>query len=112
MKREIIDYIQDIIESMNNALKFIDNMSKEEFIQDDKTIYAVIRAIEIIGEASKNIPEEVRVKHPDIPWKDMAGMRDKVIHEYFGVNIERVWLTVKDDIPRIKPLMQKVIEEI
>jgi len=52
------------------------------------------------------------VKHPDIPWKDMAGMRDKVIHEYFGVNIERVWLTVKKDIHRIKPLMQKVFEEI
>lgn len=112
MKREIIDYIQDIIESMINALKFIDDMSYEKFQKDDKTIYAVIRAIEIIGEASKNIPEEVRVKHSDIPWKDMAGMRDKVIHEYFGVNIERVWLTVKDDIPRLKPLIQKILEEI
>ena len=111
MKREIIHYIQDINEAMKNAVKFIDKMSYEKFIQDDKTIYAVIRAVEIIGEASKNIPEVTRIKYSEIPWKDMAGMRDKVIHEYFGVNIERVWITIKDDIPRIRPIIIKLLEE-
>jgi uncharacterized protein with HEPN domain len=112
MKREIGDYIQDILEAMTNADSFVENMSYDEFIQDTKTVYAVLRAIEVIDEATKNIPNEIRKKHPEIPWKDMAGMRDKLIHEYFGVNIERVWLTVKDDIPRIKPLIKKILEEL
>ena len=112
MKREIKDYIQDIIEAMDNAVKFINKMPYEKFVQDDKTIYAVIRAVEIIGEASKNIPEETRRKYPEIPWKDMAGMRDKVIHEYFGVNIERIWLTIKEDVPKIRPSIEKLLKEI
>lgn len=112
MKREIGDYIQDILEAMANATKFIENISYDEFAQDTKTIYAVLRAIEIIGEAAKNIPDDIRKKYPEIPWKDMAGMRDKVIHEYFGVKIERIWLTVKDDIHRIKPLIKNVLEEL
>ena len=112
MKREIGDYIQDILEAMINAVKFIENMSYDEFSHDTKTIYAILRAIEVIGEATKNIPDEVRKKYPAIPWKEMAGMRDKVIHEYFGVKIERVWLTVKEDIPGIKPLIKKVFEEL
>jgi uncharacterized protein with HEPN domain len=95
-----------------NATKFIENISYEEFAQDTKTVYALLRAIEVIGEATKNIPATIRKKYPEIPWKDMAGMRDKVIHEYFGVKIERVWLTVKDDIPKIKPLIKKVFEEL
>lgn len=112
MKREIGDYIQDILEAMVNVIKFIENMSYDEFAQDTKTVYAVLRAIEVIGEATKNIPDDVRKRYPEIPWKDMAGMRDKVIHEYFGVKIERVWLTVKDDIPRIEPLIKKVLQEL
>lgn len=112
MKREIIDYIQDILEAMANAVKFIEGMSYDEFVKDTKTIYAVLRAIEVIGEATKNIPDDVRKKYPKVQWKDMAGMRDKVIHEYFGVKIERVWLTVKDDIPRIKPSFQKMLGEL
>jgi len=72
-------------------MKFVKSMSYDEFVQDDKTVFAVVRAIEIIGEAVKNIPEEVRGSYPEIPWKDMAGMRDKLIHSYFGIRLERVW---------------------
>ena len=75
MRREIGDYIQDIIEAMDKLMKFVKGMSYDEFVQDDKTVFAVVRAIEIIGEAVKNIPEEVRGSYPEIPWKDMAGMR-------------------------------------
>lgn len=70
MKREIGDYVQDILEAMVNAVKFIENMSYDEFAQDTKTVYAVLRAIEIIGEATKNIPDDVRKRYPEIPWKD------------------------------------------
>ena len=110
MKREIGDYIQDILKAMDNATKFIEGMSYEEFVKDTKTFYAVIRAIEVIGESAKNIHNEIRNEYPEIPWKDMAGMRDKVIHEYFGVKIERVWLTVKQDIPALRPLIQKILK--
>jgi len=111
MKREIGDYIEDILEAMTNAIEFTKDMSYEEFVKDTKTVYAVIRAIEIIGEAVKNIPEDIRKKYPDIPWRSMAGMRDKVIHAYFGVKIERVWEVVKRDIPNLKPKFEKMLRE-
>jgi len=95
MKKKVSDYLEDIIEAMENAMDFIRGMSYEEFVKDTKTVYAVIRAIEIIGEAVKNIPEDVRSKYPEIPWRAMAGMRDKVIHAYFGVKLERVWEVIK-----------------
>ncbi len=112
MKRKIGDYIDDIIEAMANAMEFTKSMEYYDFAKDTKTVYAVIRAIEIIGEAVKNIPEDIRMKYPDIPWRSIAGMRDKVIHAYFGVKIERVWEVVKRDIPRIKPKFEKILEEL
>jgi uncharacterized protein with HEPN domain len=70
----------------------------------------VVRAIEIIGEAAKNVPEQVRKKYPDVPWKQMAGMRDKLIHEYFGVDLEILWETAKDDVPQLKTPISEVME--
>ena len=105
MRREIGD-------AMANALEFLEGTSYEGFAQDTKTVYAVIRALEIIGEAVKNIPDEIRREYPDIPWRSMAGMRDKVIHEYFGVRLERVWETVKRDIPRLKPQFERMLRNL
>ena len=112
MKREFGDFIEDVINAMNKALKFVEGVSYEEFAKDDKTIFAVIRAIEIIGEAVKNIPENTRKEYPEIPWKGMAGMRDKVIHEYFGVDIKVVWDTVKKRIPEVKPLFERMLKDL
>ena len=109
MKREIGDYIQDISDAMNKAMEFVEGMEYEDFICDDKTIFAVIKAIEVIGEAVKNIPEDVKKDYPEIPWREMAGMRDKLIHGYFGVNLKRVWKTVKEEIPPLKPLFEKLL---
>jgi len=112
MKREIGDYIEDIIEAMNAAMEFVKDMSYDEFVKDTKTIYATIRSLEVIGEAIKNIPDDVRKRYQEIPWRKMAGMRDKVIHEYFGVRLERVWEAIKKDIPYLKPLFQKLLREL
>jgi len=112
MKREAGDYIEDIINAMEKSTNFIKDLSYKKFIQDDKTVFAVVRALEIIGEAVKSIPNNLRKKYPEIPWKDMAGMRDKVIHEYFGVKLSLVWKTVKEEMPPLKPLFEKMLREM
>ena len=90
MKQDVSIYIKDIFENMERAEKFVQDISYEDFAKDEKTNYAVIRRIEIMGEAAKYIPESGRQRYSEIPRKDIAGIRDKVIHFYFGVNVERV----------------------
>lgn len=112
MKRNITLYIKDVLENIKHAETFTEDVTCEEFIKDKKTSYAVVRCIEIMGEAVKNIPDDVREKYPDIPWKKMAGMRDKISHFYFGIDMKKVWLAVKRDIPKIKPQIRKVLKDI
>lgn len=111
MKKEFLDYIDDIIKAMDDALSFVKDTDYNSFLRDRKTAYAAIRALEIIGEATKNIPIEIKNNYPQVPWKDMAGMRDKVIHAYFGVDMKRVWSTVTIDIPKLKPLFEKILRD-
>ncbi len=93
---------------MQNSLLL---MNYNDFVKDTKTVYAVIRALEIIGEAVKNISQEIKETYPEIPWRKIAGMRDKVIYEYFGVKVERVWEVIKKDIPTLKPLFEKILKD-
>jgi len=111
MKRDISIYIKDLLENMERAERFVEGMRYEDFVRDEKTSFAVIRCIEIMGEAAKHIPKIFRQKYPGIPWKEIAGLRNKVIHFYFGVNLERVWLVIKEEVPKIKPLIKKALEE-
>jgi len=111
-RRDLRDYLQDILDSINDIESFAGNMSFEEFTKDRKTINAVVRSIEIIGEASKKIPGTLRAKYETLPWKEMTGMRDKLIHAYFGVDLETLWKTVKDDIPPLKQLIQKMLKDL
>ncbi|MBU1600016.1 DUF86 domain-containing protein [bacterium] len=104
-------YLQDILDAINAIEKFVGKMEFDDFTDDDKTQSAVIRKFEIIGEATKNIPDSIKMKYPQIPWKRMAGMRDKLIHFYFGVNPRLVWQTIKHRIPELKPLIEQVIGE-
>jgi uncharacterized protein with HEPN domain len=96
---------------MDDASVFVKNMDYDIFVKDTKTTYAVIRALEIIGEATKKLPSYIKVDYSQIPWKKMAGMRDKVIHEYFGVDLKRVWNTVNTDLPALKPQFEKMLED-
>ena len=110
--RDISLYLQDIIGAMLAIEQFVEGISLEEFKKDDKTSSAVIRKFEIIGEAAKQIPEEIRNKYPLIPWKEMAGMRDRLIHFYFGIKYELVWQTIKDVIPQVKPAIQAILKRL
>jgi uncharacterized protein with HEPN domain len=111
MTKEFIDYIEDIIKAIDDALSFVKDMDYDFFVKDRRTEYAVIRALEIIGEAAKNVPTSIKAKYFQVPWKKMAGMRDKVIHEYFGVDSKRVWNTVNNDLLALKPLFERILEE-
>jgi uncharacterized protein with HEPN domain len=105
-------YLTDILAAMESIERFIGEMTFEEFQKDDKTASAVIRKFEIIGEASRNIPDEIKRRHREVPWKEMAGMRDRLIHAYFGVDYNLVWTTIKSRIPAAKHMIKKVSAEI
>ena len=106
--RDIRDYLQDIIEAITDIEDFVANMTYEEFIKDKKTLNAVIRSIEIIGEASKQLPNTLKAKYAELPWKEITGMRDKLIHAYFGMDTETIWETIKHNIPGLKGSIQKI----
>lgn len=112
MKRDCSVYLRDILQAFRNARAFVGRMSYEKFITDKKTVSAVVRELEVAGEATKQLPASIRRKYSKIPWSDMAGMRDKLIHFYFGVDMEIVWQTVKARIPELEPLIEAVLDDM
>ncbi len=108
MKRDVNLFIQDILENMNDIESFSKGLTGEEFAKNKLKQNAIIRSLEVIGEAVKNIPDSFREKYPLIPWKDIAGFRDKLSHAYFGVDIERVWNIIRIDLPVLKEGIEKI----
>ncbi|MFO7846481.1 DUF86 domain-containing protein [Rhodohalobacter sp.] len=109
-KRKPDVYLQDILESIEHIQKFLGGVSEDEFYENVEKQDAVLRRLEIIGEAVKHLPEEVREDHPDIPWRQIAGMRDIIIHEYFGVTLNMVWIVATDDILDLKTKVEEIIK--
>ncbi|MBF0476159.1 MAG: DUF86 domain-containing protein [Deltaproteobacteria bacterium] len=109
--RDYILYLKDILQAMEAIETFVVGINFDSFKKNDLISSAVVRKFEIIGEAAKHIPETMRNSHPEIPWKEMAGMRDKLIHFYFGTEYNLVWHTITDVIPKVKPLIHKVLAE-
>ena len=110
--RDLRLYLTDISQAMVAVQTFVEEMDFEAFVADDKTASAVIRKFEIIGEAVKNVPEEIRQKYPQVPWRQMAGMRDMLIHVYFDVDYPLVWETVRNRIPPLQPIIAQIIKDL
>lgn len=111
MKRDYRLFIKDIMEAIEDIESFIGDMDYDSFYSDKKTRSAVVYKLEVIGEATKNIPASVRNKYKELPWKDMAGMRDKISHLYFGIDYKIVWEVIRKKLTIIKPVIQKIIDD-
>lgn len=110
--RQILDYLNDILDSIVDIKEFVMEMSYESFIEDKKTIKAVIRSLEVIGEAANKIPVDVRERYPELPWQEIIDMRNKLIHEYFGIDIDIIWQTIEDDIYPLEETARKILHDL
>jgi uncharacterized protein with HEPN domain len=111
-ERLIQDYLIDILESIKDITDFTDGMTIDQFSVDRKTVKAVIRCLEVIGEAANKIPNNVREKYPEVPWIEIIGMRNRLIHEYFGVDVNIIWQTIQEDIKPLYIAIKKLSGEL
>ena len=111
IKKDPLVFIKHIRDSINEIDSFTKNVSKDKFIEEKLIQNAVIRSIEVVGEAVKNLPKDFKSKYKVIPWNKIAGMRDKIIHNYFGIDLETVWKVVKESIPELKNNIKNILEE-
>jgi uncharacterized protein with HEPN domain len=109
-RKRVLPFIRDVLDSIEKIEKYCQSMTYDQFLDDDKTRDAVVRNLEIIGEAGKNIPDSIKERFPDIAWRSMTGMRDKLIHGYFGVSFPIVWETVENDLPFLKEKMKELYD--
>jgi len=112
MKKEVLVYLEDILESIAKIEEYTKELEEEEFYSRTEAQDAVLRRLEVIGEAVKNIPQEFRNKYPGIQWKRIAGMRDILIHEYAGVNMGRVWNVIAGNLPELKEKILRMKEDL
>ena len=112
MKKDSKVFICHILESIHLIEKYIDQLPREDFLKSISTQDAVIRRLEIIGEAVKNIPPEFRDEYPDIPWRKIAGLRDVLIHGYFGVDLDLTWGIVKGDLPELERKIARILKKL
>lgn len=110
-RRAYTDFLQDIPDNIALARRFTDEQTYEQFSADEQAMYATVRALEIIGEATKRLPTELRARQSLVPWRELAGLRDVIIHQYDRVQIDRVWEAVRVELPALEPLIARLLEE-
>lgn len=110
-KRGDLEFLSDIKEAIDRVCNYTDKMTYEDFLKDKKTQDAVVRNIEIIGEAVKNVSKSLRDENQDIEWKDIAGMRNKIVHFYFGIKWDIVWSVIRDKLPQLKKRVEKILSK-
>ena len=110
--RRDLDFLRDIQEAIDRALAYTNGLDWDEYLQDHKTQDAVARNLEVLGEAAKNLSEDLRNRYPSVPWRVVAGTRDRLIHHYFGINQEIVWQIVRQDLPELQRQIMQVIREV
>ncbi|HEX2869004.1 MAG TPA: DUF86 domain-containing protein [Ignavibacteriales bacterium] len=110
-KRDWKILFEDILDSINKISTYTKDCEFDDFASSSLVVDAVVRNIEIIGEASKNVPEAVKLSAPEIPWNKMAGIRNRIVHEYFGVDISIIWFIVTNELPQLKVRIQSYISE-
>jgi uncharacterized protein with HEPN domain len=109
MSNEFLDYVEDILDAMDKAEMMLEGVNFDDFAADFRINFVVVRALEIVGEATKRLPHSLRQQYPHIPWQRMAGMRDRIIHGYDAIDYEIVWDAVKKEIPEVKPHLQQIL---
>ena len=112
MTRDVNVYVADILECIRKVEQYTEGISCDEFLENTRDQDAVFRRLEVIGEAVKGIPQDIREKYPDIPWIQVAGLRDVLIHGYFGVKIERIWKIIEEDLPNLKRQMIRIQHDL
>ena len=110
-ERDDLPYLRHILDAIGRVESYVSGVDESDFLENAEKQDAVIRQLQIIGEAVKRLSEELRAAYPDIPWREVAGMRDKLVHDYFGVDLQFVWITAAQDVPALKPQIERVLAD-
>ena len=111
MPRDYRVFLDDILEAARKVLAYTAGLSQVQFFSDRKTVEAVVWNPQIIGEAAKNVPEEIRSRYPDVPWRDMAGLRDIIVHQYFGIKLDVIWKVIQNDLPSVEYQVRDILKQ-
>lgn len=111
-KRGYLDSLQDMIDYALKAEAFTRDKTIQDFMQDEVLLFAVARVLEVIGEASKQVPASIKDQYSQVPWRSIAGIRDKIIHQYFGIDAEVLWVTVNEDLPKMRHVVSNMLQEL